>query len=153
MMNDFSWKDLIRFFSRFDQTAGCWEWKGYLDDKGYGRFKMKNKTIRAHRASLLVHGIDLKDNHVLHHCDNARCVNPEHLYVGTNDDNVNDRIERRRYPNMNKEKCIKGHALSGSNLYVQRKTGYRYCIECQKIRSKNYYERKKDATNNHHARE
>ena len=79
----------------------CWEWQGYLDKKGYGRCAPVNGEVLAHRVSyeefigLIPDGL-----HVLHSCDNPRCINPNHLRVGTNDDNVADRHERGRWANM-----------------------------------------------------
>lgn len=77
----------------------CIEWTGALDRNGYGMIAVKGKTHRAHRV------VWEKDNgpipkgmHVLHKCDNRKCVNIEHLYIGSNFDNVRDALERKRRP-------------------------------------------------------
>lgn len=86
--------------------TGCWEWTASKDRKGYGMFSMggsrnqdgtrRNSMTGAHRASYLIFNGDIPkhDSHhgicVLHKCDNPGCVNPEHLFLGTNMDNVHD---------------------------------------------------------------
>lgn len=97
--------DYWRFSRRFQRMpgTGCWHWLGYLNVKGggYGSFKMGGRKYGAHRASwILKHGpIPLSGpQNVLHKCDNPRCVNPDHLYLGTHLDNIHDWIERVRGP-------------------------------------------------------
>lgn len=72
---------------------GCWRWIGGLSS-GYGRFYHEGKSIRAHRMSwMLYRGKIPKGMLVLHRCNHRYCVNPEHLYIGTPSDNLNDRLE------------------------------------------------------------
>lgn len=75
----------------------CWEWTGNITKKGYGQFVMKGVTFTAHRASWLLFngGREIK-LHVLHKCDNRRCINPDHLFLGTNKENVQDRDSKGR---------------------------------------------------------
>lgn len=79
-------------------SRGCWEWIGHRDPRGYGRFCVKaSREVLAHRLAWVVHRGPIPDGmHVLHHCDNPPCCNPDHLYLGTNADNVRDRVERDR---------------------------------------------------------
>lgn len=82
----------------------CWEWTGRLEAIGYGSvsiskktawFKMKGRKRTAHRVAYeITHGSIPEGAWVLHRCDNKRCVNPSHLYLGTGQDNVNDRETR-----------------------------------------------------------
>lgn len=76
--------------------SGCWEWnKTY--DSGYGAYSLNEKHMGAHRASWIIHYGDIPTGmFVLHKCDNPSCVNPKHLYVGTQQDNMKDVIKRRR---------------------------------------------------------
>lgn len=85
------------FFDKVDKTDGCWEWTAYKNKKGYGQFFFNNAIIGAHRVSLILAGQTIPSGcHVLHQCNNPSCVNPEHLYIGTNDDNVADKMRENR---------------------------------------------------------
>lgn len=88
---------LARFWARVQQGDGCWEWTGFRDPKGYGRFQFEGRPMGVHRLSwLLHHGPIPAGLHVLHRCDNPPCVNPDHLWLGTNDDNIADRHAKGR---------------------------------------------------------
>lgn len=88
------------FWSKVDQRGACWLWKGTMTQKGYGSFfaRLNERTYwRAHRYCwALLKGPIPSGMQICHSCDNRWCVNPEHLYVGTNQDNVNDRNQRGR---------------------------------------------------------
>lgn len=82
----------------------CWEWNGARHPEGYG-FMFAGKAygsgmarwIKVHRLSWEIHNGPIHDGlQVLHHCDNPPCVNPAHLYVGTQLQNIRDRAQRRR---------------------------------------------------------
>jgi hypothetical protein len=90
----------------------CWLWKR-SKIKGYGKSDFKGKTIKAHRLSYLTFVGEIPNNlHVLHNCDNPVCVNPKHLFLGTNQDNMNDKV--------NKNRQAKGED-NGSSKLVQKK--------------------------------
>ena len=76
----------------------CWEWQASLWSTGYGRFHIRGKPWKAHRAAwLFLHG-DIPDGLcVLHKCDNRKCVNPHHLWLGTIADNDRDRDAKGRH--------------------------------------------------------
>ncbi len=76
---------------------GCWEWKGATVVGGYGTLTFNNKNYRAHRISFdMVNGEIARGLLVLHKCDNPPCVNPSHLSIGTNDDNMKDAAIKNR---------------------------------------------------------
>lgn len=78
-----------------DPATKCWNWTGYVLPEGYGQFNLSvaDGWVRAHRKSYeLFHGKIPDGGHVLHRCNNKRCVNPTHLYVGADKENCADRI-------------------------------------------------------------
>ena len=114
----------IRFWDKVqipEDMDDCWPWTGGRHDKrfGYGSFAISGrKREKAHRYSFALHNpifIGWEGVQVLHHCDNAMCVNPRHLYAGTNDDNVRDRMSRGRQVN-------KRGAEHWRNLYPEKVT-------------------------------
>lgn len=92
-------KPLFDYLVKKDNINGCWEWCGSKDEKGYGLIPVGgNKSMRAHRYSYrLFNGSIKKGLHVLHKCDNPTCVNPKHLFLGTNNDNIQDKVSKNRH--------------------------------------------------------
>jgi len=93
-------KDKERFFSKIKPVeSGCHEWQDCrIGKSGYGRFYIRNIPLMAHRvAYLLATGKQPKELHVCHHCDNPRCCRADHLFLGTQADNMRDRTEKGRY--------------------------------------------------------
>jgi hypothetical protein len=93
-----------RFLSKVDTSPGygpkrnCWKWLGSKHGKGYGHFKVDGNVEKAHRVSVkLLKGIDIGDLQGCHTCDTPDCVNPDHVFIGTNEDNKNDRQEKKRH--------------------------------------------------------
>jgi|ERR1700733_5093057 len=82
-----------------EPNSGCWLWEGSLNGRGYGLAFLDAKRITgAHRAMLIAHGVALKDTDVvMHRCDNPPCVNPDHLVVGTQADNMADMLQKGRH--------------------------------------------------------
>ena len=84
----------------------CVPWPGALTDKGYGQISVGRTHITAHRKVMAdLYGWDaIRGRNVNHHCDNRACVNPEHLYIGSQADNVGDMAKRNRFGDMRGER-------------------------------------------------
>lgn len=90
----------------------CWEWQGYKDRDGYGRLHCNEtkKQISAHRFIYeFVKDIKLSKNiFICHNCDNSSCVNPNHLWEGTHEDNMKDMVKKGRgFPGRSNWKFLK----------------------------------------------
>ena len=88
-----------RFYSyvSLPNENGCMEWRGGLFGNGYGMINIKRKGVLAHRFSYyLHHGKDPKKMFVLHTCDNTKCVAIDHLFLGTQKDNMIDMVNKER---------------------------------------------------------
>jgi hypothetical protein len=88
----------IRFRAKVRKTDACWLWTGSVVAEGYGVLWKDGKNVRAHRISWELHYGPIPDGmKVCHKCDNPPCVNPSHLFLGTNRDNTQDSISKGRY--------------------------------------------------------
>jgi hypothetical protein len=121
----------------------CWIWTDKPTEDGYGRFKITpTEQVKAHRLSyVLATGNDPGELLVRHKCDNPLCVNPAHLELGTQADNMRDASERGRLANQNKTMCPKGHPYDEKNTHIDVK-GRRECRICRREASRHAYWRK-----------
>lgn len=100
---------LDRFLNKIEKTETCWNWIAHFYANGYGDFRIyknrKTTSNSAHRiAWMLFRGPIPEGMYVLHTCDNRKCVNPEHLYLGTQKENMQDMIKKGRHSHG----CLRG---------------------------------------------
>ena len=86
-----------RFWAKVNKTSACWNWKTGKYSAGYGAFSLHGYNTRAHRfAWELAYGQIPEGLEVCHHCDNPACVRPDHLFLGTQKQNIRDGINKGR---------------------------------------------------------
>jgi hypothetical protein len=132
-----------RFWNKVLKTDDCWLWTGALNapegtrSGGYGVVgTTRPKTALAHRVAWeLVNGPIPAGMVVAHRCDNRRCVNPAHLFIGTQKDNVHDMLAKGRQRNQFKHRthCCRGHEYTCDNTRLY--AGRRWCRRCARDRA------------------
>ena len=150
-----------RFWSKVDKKpSGCWEWLGHRNEKGYGHFAIVGQYPRAaHRVAYRLANGHFDDSlFVCHRCDNPSCVNPDHLFLGTQQDNMDDMVQKGRscdrtgrIAQANKEyllrynsgqvkrtHCKHGHEFTPQNTGFETKAPTRppsrYCKTCRLLK-------------------
>ena len=109
----------------------CREWEGRLDSWGYGRTYFRGGPFLAHRKAWIEANGEIPDGlMVLHHCDNPKCCEVSHLYLGTHADNMRDMNERGHNVNANKTHCKNGHEFTDENTGLYG--GKRVCRACNR---------------------
>jgi hypothetical protein len=133
-----------RFWSKVNitQDGQCWNWNASINRSGYGQFWLDDKMRLAHRIAFAIYNNDLsiiyntKNYHkcnntfkcILHKCDNKKCCNPNHLFIGTNADNIKDKINKNRQQHMRGSsngysKLKENDILEIRKNYIPRKNG------------------------------
>lgn len=113
--------------------TNCWEWRGAKNPRGYGKLTVNMKTVSAHRhAWMTFRGQIPNGQHVLHRCDNRGCVNPDHLFLGTHSDNMQDMAAKTRGRPRGKNQlstadALQVRALSATGMY-QRDIAKRFGV-------------------------
>lgn len=142
------WAKVVKGESKND----CWKWIGSKNGVGYGKLALPGRSsvsgiIYAHRYSYELHFGPIPDGlQVLHRCDNPECCNPDHLFVGTQSDNMKDANLKRRLFDVGATQraithCPHGHEYSKENTAIRN--GRRCCKACERARSLAYYHAKK----------
>jgi len=158
-------KDILpRFWAHVTVTDpdNCWLWKGMRSGEGYGHIKLHGRRLTAHRLSWMIANarggklsaasapmasdaeLTLADCDpggwfVCHKCDNKLCVNPRHLWLGTQGDNTIDCVNKGRHANTRKTHCVRGHPLEGPKASVYLYKGSRRCRYCMQIFKRRSY--------------
>lgn len=130
---------LDRFMAKVvKQANGCWLWVGAMATNGYGRFSVHRKLVPAHRWIYEhTHGLSVGSLQVCHKCDVKNCVNPEHLFAGTQSDNMQDASRKKRIRGQNLTHCLRGHPFTEENTIPQH-SGGRKCRICQRLNQHRY---------------
>lgn len=141
-----------RFFAKTEKGPDCWVWKGSAHvTRGHlrGQISVNGRLTMASRASWILHWGEIPAGmFVLHRCDRPICVNPDHLFLGTQSDNMRDCAAKGRLykggPKI-RTRCRRGHPLSGENLVSGFYGGYahRQCRTCSNDRRREREARKK----------
>lgn len=128
-----------RFWLKVQKGSGCWLWTGGKHGRGYGGLhcggKVFRKYLQAHRVSWELHHGPIPDGlWVLHKCDNPICVNPDHLFLGTRQDNMGDCAAKGRIKTTGKANlthCKRGHPFTLENTRIDGR-GHRRCLPCER---------------------
>lgn len=126
---------LQRFWCRVEKTDDCWNWTGFLTKCGYGRFRGNDgRKILAHRFSWEFHRGPIPAGLlVLHQCDNRKCVNPDHLFIGDDAANCHDRNLKWRLAHKLTERQI--HQIRFlSNFFNYSELSRMYCVHKDTVR-------------------
>lgn len=124
--------------------SGCWIWEGDVGNHGYGIvYEGRRSKYLAHRVAWeLAFGELPAGMLVCHRCDVSTCVNPLHMFLGTNQDNSDDKMRKGRWrggvrqARQHQPFCINGHQMSGENLGISG--AVRWCRECNRAAVRRY---------------
>ena len=139
-----------RFEAKFEPcpATGCWLWLAG-SSCGYGDFWLSGKNRKAHRVSWGLYRGEIPSGlNVCHHCDVKLCVNPAHLWLGTDDENMQDAVNKGRCWKPKPTHCKNGHEFSKENTYTRKlfKNGKEYtgrwCRKCGAASQRAYQNRK-----------
>lgn len=144
------WMERLKARSTTNEN-GCFVWTGPVMTKGYPSHAHRKWRAGAHRiVYMITHGIQLlAEQFVCHRCDNPRCWNPEHLWLGDPLSNQQDKNAKRRNYFSNKTHCRRGHPFTPENTHIragQPAYGYgpsRVCKECARINARMSWQKRR----------
>lgn len=140
MQTNYTPNDIARFWGKVDKESSsifyngtrCWEWNGSRHGKGYGHLQVGRSNHKAHRVSYVVAFGNIPQGlQALHHCDNPPCTNPDHLFLGTNQDNVSDKVRKGRQARSGPTSPARGesngkHKLTNAQIEdIRRRYAYK----------------------------
>lgn len=132
-------KERMEKYSKKNKTTGCIEWQGTRRPNGYGVINIKGKFITVHRVAWeLANGPIPEGMCICHHCDNRACVNTEHLFLGTQKDNIQDAMRKGRMKGKIKltpQEVFSIRKSTKSNTELAKKYGVHKC-SIQNIKSR-----------------
>jgi len=125
-----------KFVQTHDSAHRCWDWLGVRgSEEGYGQFQFENRVFVATHVALALDGRGVPVGlFACHACDNPSCVNPSHLFVGSQTDNMQDRKRKGGYKSFRegtRTHCKRGHELKSESVYLSRE-GHISCRLCRK---------------------
>lgn len=120
-----------------ERPDGCWEWQRNVNSFGYAQvvFRRKNWTV-TRLMMCITHGAFDEQLDVCHTCDNTRCVNPLHLWLGTRKQNSQDCIEKGRHYKAVRTHCPRGHAYAEHGVRYTAGKPWRTCIVCDRAKQR-----------------
>lgn len=149
MSDDYNTKIRERLYSKSVEVDGCLEFTGARSSGGYGNIRYRGKPTGAHRVSWIVHFGEIPDGmQIMHICDNPVCIQPFHFRLGTNQENMDDKMQKGRFKARNTAKkycdcCGKEYPITIKNgrTIIQ-------CLDCKRekdaIRAIKYREENPD---------
>ena len=116
------YRDDMRLWVRknviIDEETGCWIWQKKLDKKGYPNINLKGTSCQGARIIYVLYQLEpLGPLFALHECDNPPCMNPDHIWAGTHDDNMKDAVDKGRFSNNGKQLFGKNHPRYIHGMY------------------------------------
>jgi len=125
-------KTAEEFWARVNKTDSCWLWMGAKTGAGYASIWWRGERWRGHRLAWVLSGkVDPGKHYLCHKCDVPHCVNPAHLFMGTQSDNMQDCLRKGRFAvnqYARQTHCNHGHPFDQKNTRWYE--GYRYCRAC-----------------------